>query len=80
MSYYSNNDGCFYILALPLILGWHIAKFVIAICACALVVPVRIAWLFVTIPIRIFTGEDHTADWEDSAFIGEVWSIFFPSK
>ena len=80
MSYYRNNDGCLAILALPLIVVWYIAKFAVAICACALVIPARLIWLLITIPINIFTGNDHTADWEDGDFMSAMWSIFFPSK
>lgn len=80
MGYYRNNDGCLVIFALPVILAWYAAKFVLAICACALVVPVRLIWLLFTIPAKIFTGEDHTADWEDSDFMASVWHIFFPEK
>ena len=80
MSYYSNNDGCLAFLALPIIAAWYILKFALAICACALVVPVRLIWLLVTIPICIFTGEDHTADWDDGDFMGGMWQVFFPSR
>lgn len=81
MGYYgSNNDGCLAVFALPLILAWYVIKFVLAICACALVIPVRLFWLLITIPISIFTGEDHTADWQDSDFMAAVWQIFFPAK
>ena len=80
MSYYGNNDGCLVILALPVILAWYVLKFALAICACALVVPVRLVWLLITIPINIFTGEDHTADWEDGEFMSGMWQLFFPAK
>ena len=80
MSYYRNNDGCLAVLALPLFVAWYIAKFAVAICACALVIPARLIWLLVTIPINIFTGNDHTADWEDGDFMAAMWNIFFPSK
>lgn len=80
MSYYRNNDGCLAVLALPLIVAWYIVKFAVAICACALVIPARLIWLLITIPISIFTGNDHTADWEDGDFMAAMWNIFFPSK
>ena len=81
MSYYgSNNDGCLVLLAIPIFLAWNILKGALAICACALVIPIRIIWLFVTIPINIFTGEDHTADWADEDFMSNMWHIFFPSR
>ena len=80
MSYYRNNDGCLAVLALPLIVAWYIVKFAAAICACALVIPARLIWLLITIPISIFTGNDHTADWEDGDFMAAMWNIFFTSK
>ena len=80
MLYYRNNDGCLAVLALPLIVAWYIVKFVVAICACALVIPARLIWLLITIPISIFTGNDHTADWEDGDFMAAMWNSFFPSK
>ena len=81
MGYYrSSNDRCLVVFALPVILAWYVVKFALAICACALVVPVRIIWLLFTIPVNIFTGEDHTADWEDSDFLASVWQLFFPAK
>ncbi len=80
MSYYNNNDGCLAILALPLIVVWYIVKFVVALCVCALVIPARLIWLFITIPINIFTGHDHTADWEDGDFMAAIWNVIFPSK
>ncbi|MBR5678398.1 MAG: hypothetical protein IKX20_09735 [Paludibacteraceae bacterium] len=78
MSYYNQNDGCLTILALPLIAAWYIIKFVIAICACALVIPFRFIWLFITIPMKLFTGEDHSNDWGDGDFISSMWRVFFP--
>ena len=80
MSYYGNNDGCLVILALPIIVAWYALKFALAICACALVVPVRLIWLIITIPISIITGNDHTDDWEDGEFMSGMWQIFFPAK
>lgn len=80
MSYYGNNDGCLVILALPIIVAWYALKFALAICACALVVPVRLIWLIITIPISIITGNDHTDDWEDGEFMSGIWQIFFPAK
>lgn len=76
MSY--NNDGCSFIFFLPFIIAYYVIKFALAIMACSLVVPVRIIWLLITIPVNIFTGEDHTADWQDSDFINSVWRMFFP--
>ena len=78
MAYHNNNDGCLTILALPLMVVWYIVKFVVAICACALVIPIRLIWLFITIPINIFTGDDHTADWEDGGLMAAIWNAFFP--
>lgn len=78
MSYYNQNDGCLTILALPLIAAWYIIKFAIAICACALVIPFRFLWLFITIPVKLFTGEDHSNDWEDGDFMNSMWRVFFP--
>ena len=80
MGYNSTNDGCLLIFAIPFIIAWYALKFVLAIAACCLVIPVRIAWLFITIPVNIFTGEDHTADWDDVDFMSAMWNIFFPSK
>lgn len=80
MGYKSTNDGCLVIFALPFILAWYVLKFVLAIAACCLVIPVRIIWLLITIPVNIFTGEDHTADWDDGDFMCAMWSVFFPSK
>ena len=81
MFYYRNDDGCLATLvALPLIVAWYVLKFALAICVCALVVPVRLIWLLITLPISIFTGEDHTADWDDGCFMGAIWNIFFPSN
>lgn len=81
MGYYgNNNDGYLIFFALPFIVAWHIIKFVLAIATCCLVVPVRFIWLFITIPAKIFTGEDHSNDWEDSDFINSVWRTFFPGK
>lgn len=76
----NNNDGCLLIFSLPFIAAWYIIKFVVAICACALVIPIRLIWLFITIPLKLFTGEDHSNDWEDMDFIGSVWRVFFPEK
>lgn len=81
MGYYgSNNDGCLAILALPLVVAWYILKFVVAICACALVIPARLIWLIITIPMTVFTGEDHSADWDDGDFMTAMWQLFFPAK
>lgn len=80
MGYYNSNDGCLVIFGLPLILAWYILKFMLAICACALVIPVRLIWLLITIPMTLFTGEDHTADWDDSDFLSSMWQVFFPTK
>jgi len=80
MGYYRNDDGCLVILALPFIAAWYILKFVLAICACALVIPARIIWLWITIPVKIFTGEDHSADWDDGDFLASMWKVFFPVK
>lgn len=81
MGYYSNrNDGCAFILFLPFFLAWYVIKFVLAIAACCLVIPVRLLWLFITIPVCIFKGEDHTADWDDADFISSMWHIFFPER
>ena len=67
-------------MALPLIAASYIAKFAVAICACALVIPARLIWLLITIPITIFTGNDHTADWGDGDFMAAMWTAFFPNK
>lgn len=80
MAYNGNSDGCLFIFALPFILAWYAVKFVLAICACALVIPVRLIWLIITVPVKIVTGEDHSADWEDSDFMSAMWQVFFPSK
>lgn len=80
MGYNSTNDGCLFIFAIPFIVAWYVLKFVLAIAACCLVVPVRIIWLLITIPVNIFTGEDHTADWDDGDFMSAMWNIFFPSN
>ena len=80
MGYNSTNDGCLFIFALPFIVVWYVLKFVLAIAACCLVVPVRIISLFLTIPVDMFTGEDHTADWDDVDFMSAMWNVFFPSK
>ena len=80
MGYNSTNDGCLFIFALPFIVAWYAAKFVLAIAACCLVIPVRIIWLMITIPVNIFTGEDHTADWDDGDFMSVMWNVFFLSK
>lgn len=76
MGYYRNNDGGLVVFALPFILAWYIVKFVVAICAC--VIPARFIWLFITIPMKFFTGEDHSADWEDGDFMRAMWHVFFP--
>ena len=80
MGYNSTNDGCLFIFALPFIVVWYVLKFVLAIAACCLVVPVRIIWLCLTIPVKMFTGEDHTADWDDVDFMASMWKVFFPNK
>jgi len=80
MGYNNSSDGCLMIFALPLIIVWYAAKFVLALGACLLVIPVRIIWLLITIPMRIFTGEDHSADWEDGAFMSAMWHVFSPEK
>ena len=81
MGYYgNNNDGCLVIFALPFIALWYIIKFIAAIAACCLVIPARFIWLFITIPAHLFTGEDHTNDWEDMDFISGMWHVFFPEK
>ena len=80
MGYDNSSDGCFTILALPLILAWYAVKFVLAVGTCLLVIPVRIIWLLITIPMTIFTGEDHTAGWEDSYFMETMWRLFFPKS
>ena len=81
MAYYKNDDGCFFILfALPVIAAWNIVKLALAICACSLVIPIRLFWLMITIPMNILTGEDHTADWEDGDLISGIWQLFFPAK
>ena len=80
MGYNSANDGCLFLFAIPFIVAWYAIKFVIAIAACCLVIPVRFIWLFLTIPAKIFTGEDHTADWDDVDFMIAMWNVFFPSK
>lgn len=80
MGYNSTNDGCLFIFASSFIIAWYALKFVFAIAACCLVIPVRLVWLFITIPVNIFTGEDHTADWDDVDFMSAMWNIFFPSK
>ncbi len=78
MSSSGNNDGCMAILVLPIIAVWYIIKFVLAICACALVIPIRIFWLIITIPFKLFTGEDHSNDWADGDFMSAMWHVFFP--
>ena len=80
MAYYGKNDGCLVVFALPFILAWYIVKFAVAICACALVIPARFIWLFITIPMKLFTGEDHSADWDDGDFMSGMWHIFFPAR
>lgn len=81
MGYYRNDDGCLLILlGLPIIAAWNILKFILAVAACCLVVPVRIIWLMITIPVNILTGDDHTADWEDGDFMSAMWGLFFPSR
>lgn len=80
MGYNNTNDGCLIIFALPFILAWYVLKFVLAIAACSIVVPVRIIWLFISIPINIFTGQDHTADWDDGDFMSAMWNVFSPKN
>ena len=80
MGYNNTNDGCLLIFALPFIVAWYALKFVLAIATCCLVIPVRIIWLLITIHVNIFTGEDHTADWDDGHFMGAMWNVFFPRK
>ena len=80
MGYKSTNDGCLFIFALPFIVAWYALKFVLAIAACCLVIPVRIIWLLITIPVNILTGEDHTADWDDVDFMSAMWNVFYPRK
>ena len=80
MGYYNNNSGCLAILAIPFFAAWYVVKFLLAIVACCLVVPVRIIWLLITIPAHLFTGEDHTNDWADADFMAGMWHVFFPEK
>lgn len=66
--------------ALPFILAWYVVKIVVDISACALVIPARIIWHFFTISIKIFTGEELSADWEDGEYISAMLYVFFLVK
>lgn len=78
---YHSNDGCLgIIIILPIYLAFILVKAVLAIALSVLVIPVRLFWLLYSIPVRIFTGEDISADWEDMDFISAVWDYFFPKK
>lgn len=78
---YHGNDGCLgIIIILPIYLAYLIVKFVLAIAVSALVVPVRLIWLIYSLPVKIFTGDDISADWDDMDFISAVWDYFFPKK
>lgn len=75
----ANDGGCLGFLIILVIFGiWYIIKFILAIVACLLVIPVRIIYLLYAIPYGIFTGDDISNDWTDEEFVSAMWHIFFP--